>query len=264
MGKSFFNTILEKYKLLQRKIRSMKDLDSRLFIAAVMIVFAGVFSFVRVVILLFRFICFDPEKIDIDDPIRQYYWALFNEEASFTNKYTSMLEYLQKPTYLKVIIVIVIFLHLVALIIMYFRCCKDNVLKIIPGITFLICFPTSVTMLVLKKVFQMERVSGIPDFPIYIVLVISIISLVITVVFAGQTDDYPIANGKYFGISFLITCIIIPAITYILYTIGLIMLIAIVVKILGSVILLPISSEHSYTVIDNDTGERNTYIKKDD
>jgi uncharacterized membrane protein len=119
-------------------------------------------------------------------------------------------------------------------------------------------------MLVLKKVLQIERVSGIPDFLIYIVLVISIISLVITVVFAGQTDDYPIANGKYFGMSFLITCIIIPAITSILYTIGLIMLIAIVVKILESVILLPISSEHSYTVIDNDTGKRHTYIKKDD
>lgn len=42
------------------------------------------------------------------------------------------------------------------------------------------------------------------------------------------------------------------------------MLIAIVVKILESVILLPISSEHSYTVIDNDTGKRHTYIKKDD
>ncbi|MCR4787145.1 MAG: hypothetical protein K5888_01025 [Lachnospiraceae bacterium] len=242
-------------------LKSLRYEEPGLFAAAVMVLAGCVISLIRIVIVIVRFAQFDPALYDEDEMSHQGFYMLYNENTDFIERNIARYRFAQSPSYIKIMLYTVLVLFAVSFLIMYVKVCRESLVRMIPGILVLILMGCSIGIYVVRTLSRGETFGNVPNWALITSFILGLIALVVTGVFTLRDNfDLPVVNAKFFLISTLVCCLILPGLSYILFIVGMILFIFVMIKV-ANFLFDGVPGPKKVTIIDHETGKQFTTDK---
>ena len=234
---------------------TLKEEEPGLFVSTLMVIAGIIISAIRIVIVIVRFARFDPALYDKDEMSHQGFYMLYNENTDFIERNLARYRFAQSPSYIKIMLYAVLILFAVSFLIMYIKACRERFARLIPGIIFIILMPATIGTYVVRKTSRGETFGNVPNWMLITGFILGLIALVVMGIFALRDNfDLPVVNAKFFLISALVCCLILPGLSYILFIAGMLLFVFVVIKV-TDFLSAGVPGPKKVTVIKHRTGE---------
>ena len=236
--------------------------DRMLFGAAIATLAAIILSIVRFAVVAVRFFTFNPLEYDEEEMMRAGFYNLVREDLNAIDRFIARFGFAQSASWMWTVLYVVLILFAVAFLLIYIDACMGAKKGIIPGVLFAMLTPASAFILIQRRAGAVEALAGVPNWVFIVAIILGFIALVVAGYFAFRyNDEYAVVNAKFFLISMLICCVLLPGLSYILFIGGVLLGLFILFKVV-SLFSGPLIS-HTFTVTDHETGESATFSKDD-